>query len=252
MNDDTLVDYQVAGAVATLRMNRPQALNAFNAPLRQALLAALDRAEREPAVKVVLLGSTGRGFSAGADLNEPKPDDHNVIDELLQGYRPLLEKIGRSPLPVIGVAPGVAAGVGAALLMACDLVIMAEEARIYMAFSHIGLVPDGGASWWLYQHLGYQRAFELIVEGGSLNAAQCLAMGIANKVVAGAGLDQAAQQWAAQIAQRSPLATAEAKKLLRAAATSRFAETVEQEALAQHLCIGSEASQAAIAAFRAR
>lgn len=250
MTDETLVDYQVVGAVATLRMNRPQALNAFTAPLRRALLDAFDRAERDPAVKVVLFGSTGRGFSAGADLTEAKPEDHSVVDELLQGYRPLLEKIARSPLPVIGVAPGVAAGVGAALLMNCDLVIMAEEARIFMAFSHIGLVPDGGATWLLYQHLGYQRAFQLIVEGGSLSAAQCLEIGIANKVVAGDDLDSAALQWAEQLAERSALASAEAKKLLRAAATSRFAETVEQEALAQQLCIDSDESKAAIAAFK--
>lgn len=249
MSPSSLVDYQANGAVAWLRLNRPDALNAFSRALRGDLLAALERAERDPAVKVVILGANGRAFSAGADLKEEKPPEHDVIKELLEGYRPVLERITRSPLPVIGVAPGVAAGVGAAILMACDLVMMASEARIYMAFSHIGLVPDGGATWQLQRHLGHQRAFELIVEGGSLSAEECLSLGIANKVMAAAELDAAAGEWAESLAKRSPLATAEAKRLLRAAATCTFSEMLEREAEAQHLCINSEESKAAVAAF---
>lgn len=249
MSAPSLVEYQVNGAVARLRLNRPDALNAFSRALRGELLAALERAERDPAVKVVILGANGRAFSAGADLKEEKPPEHDVIKELLEGYRPVLERITRSPLPVIGVAPGVAAGVGAAILLACDLVMMASDARLYMAFSHIGLVPDGGATWQLQRHLGHQRAFALIVEGGSLSAAECLAVGIANQVLDAAELDAAADEWAGRLAQRSPLATAEAKRLLRAAANCDFSEILVREAEAQHLCINSEASKAAVAAF---
>lgn len=249
MPETSLVEYQVKGAVATVRMNRPEALNAFTRGLRADLLAALEKAERDPAVKAIVLGSTGRAFSAGADLKEEKPPGSTVVKELLEGYRPVLERITRSPLPVIGVTPGVAAGVGAAILMACDLVMMAPKARIYMAFSHIGLVPDGGATWQLQRHLGHQRAFQLIVEGGSLSADECLSLGIANKVVDEAGLDDAAEQWAAALAERSALATAQAKKLLRAAATASLSEIIEQEAEAQLLCRNSEECKQAIAAF---
>jgi len=252
MSEAALVEYRVDGAVATVRMNRPDVLNAFSTGLRTELLAALERAERDPAVRAVILGSTGRGFSAGADLREPKPPESNVIKVLLEGYRPLLERITRSPLPVIGVAPGVAAGVGAAILMSCDLVMMAREARIYMAFSHIGLVPDGGATWLLQRHLGHQRAFQMIVEGGNLSADECLALGIANKVMDASELDQAAAQWAAALAERPALATAQAKKLLRAAATASYGEMIEREAEAQYLCINSDESKAAVAAFLAR
>lgn len=249
MSPVSVVDYQVSGAVASVRMNRPDALNAFNRELRAALLSALEKAERDPAVKVLILGSTGRGFSAGADLKEEKPPESNVVKELLEGYRPVLERITRSPLPVIGVAPGVAAGIGAAILMACDLVMMAPQARIYMAFSHIGLVPDGGATWQLQRHLGHQRAFQLIVEGGSLSADECLSLGIANKVVDSGELDAAAEHWAAALAERSSLATAQAKKLLRAAATASLSEIIEQEAEAQMVCRNSEESRQAVAAF---
>ena len=246
------VTYEVVGAIAWVRLNRPKALNAVNADLREALLAALKKAERDPDVKIVLLGAVGRAFCAGADLMEDKPADHTVEEELLEGYRPVLEKITRMPQPVIGVAPGVAAGVGAAILMSCDLVMMAEQARIYMAFSAIGLVPDGGATWLLYQHLGYQRAFELIVEGGSLDAPACLAAGIANRVVADEELEAAAETWAKELAKRSALASAEAKKLLRAAATSTLAQAIESETVAQQLCMDSDASRAAIAEFKNR
>lgn len=250
MQEQPAVTYEVSGAIAWIRLNRPKALNAVNTALRDELLAALNKAQRDPNVKVVLLGAAGRAFSAGADLMEDKPEGFSVEDELLQGYRPVLEKIAHMPQPVIGVAPGVAAGVGAALLMTCDLVMMAEDARIYMAFSHIGLVPDGGATWLLYQHLGYQRAFELIVGGGSLDAETCLAAGIVNKVGEGDGLDAAATEWAHELATRSALSTAQAKKLLRAAATSTLAQAIENETAAQALCIDSDESRAAVAAFK--
>ena len=252
MQEQPSVTYDVASAIAWVRLNRPKALNAINTDLRYALLAALKKAERDPGVKVVLLGAAGRAFCAGADLVEGKPDDHTVEEELLEGYRPVLEKITRMPQPVIGVAPGVAAGVGAALLMSCDLVMMAEQARLYMAFSHIGLVPDGGATWLLYQHLGYQRAFELIIEGGSLDAQACLAAGIANKVIVGDELEAAAEAWATELAKGSALASAEAKKLLRAAATSTLAQAIESETVAQQLCMDSDESRAAIAELKNR
>lgn len=250
MNNESIVGYQVSGPIARIRMNRPEALNAFTKGLREALLNALAQAEQDENVRVILLGSTGRGFSAGADLLEFKDADHDVEKELMEGYFPLLSKISALGKPVIGVAPGVAAGVGAALLMSCDLILMAEEARIYMAFSHIGLIPDGGANWLLYQHLGYQRAFQLVVEGGSLSAEECLAMGIANKVVPAEQLEEAAEGWANSLAERSPVATREAKKLLRAAAAHSYDEIFAREAVAQGLCLDSPESREAIAAFQ--
>ena len=252
MSAQPCVTYDVSGAVAWLRLNRPQSLNAVNTALRNDLLATLKRAERDPQVRVVVLGAVGRAFCAGADLMEAKPEGYTVEAELLEGYRPVLEKIIGMAEPVIGVSPGVAAGVGAAILMSCDLVVMAEQARLYMAFSHIGLVPDGGATWLLYQHLGYQRAFELIVEGGSLDARACLAAGLANKVVAADELEARVEAWAGELAQRSALATAEAKKLLRAAATSTLAQAIENETRAQQRCMDSDASKAAIDEFKSR
>lgn len=249
MSIESTIDYQVSGPVACIRMNRSSALNAFNAELREALVSALNQAERDENVRVVVLGSTGRGFSAGADVTEMTNADYDPEEELRKGYRPLLDKIATLSKPVMGVAPGVAAGVGAAVLMSCDLIVMATEARIFMAFSHIGLIPDGGSTWYLYRHLGYQRAFQLIIEGGSIGADECLTLGIANKVVPKEQLDEVAESWARDLAERSPLATGAAKKLLRAAANGTYDEIFEREATAQGLCFRSDESKAAIAAL---
>lgn len=253
MSEDTAVEYQARDAVAWIRMNRPDALNAFNDALRRNLTAALKKAAEDDDIKVVVLAANGRAFSAGADLMEDNsPDKSDVTRQLMEEYHPILDTIRSMPKPVIGVAPGVAAGVGASVLMSCDQVVMAEEARIYMAFSHIGLVPDGGATWLLFQALGYHRAFGLISEGGSVSAAQCLELGVARAVVPQEQVEQTAADIAATLCERSALATAEAKRLLRMAATASYDEVFKAEAVAQKKCLDSEESRQAITRFKNR
>ncbi|MCQ4320120.1 enoyl-CoA hydratase/isomerase family protein [Stutzerimonas stutzeri] len=253
MTEYTAVQYQIQGAVAWIRMNRPDSLNAFNNDLRRDLTAALSQAAGDAAIKVVLLAANGRAFSAGADLMEDNsPDKSDVTQQLLESYKPILDAIQTMPKPVIGLAPGVAAGVGASVLMSCDQVVMAEEARIYMAFSHIGLVPDGGATWLLFQTLGYHRAFALITEGGSLSAGECLELGLARTVVPQGQLETTAADIAATLCDRSALATAEAKRLLRQAATASYAQIFEAEAVVQKQCLNSDESREAIARFKSR
>lgn len=253
MSDYTAVEYQAREAVAWIRMNRPDSLNAFNDDLRRDLAAALKQASEDNDIKVVVLAANGRAFSAGADLmEENSPDKSDVTRQLMEDYHPILDAIRSMPKPVIGVAPGVAAGVGASVLMSCDQVVMAEESRIYMAFSHIGLVPDGGATWLLFQALGYHRAFSLITEGGSVNAAECLELGIARAVVSQGQVEEAAADLAATLCDRSALATAEAKRLLRMAATASYDDVFRAEAVAQKTCLDSDASKQAIASFKSR
>lgn len=253
MSEDTAVEYQARDAVAWIRMNRPDALNAFNDALRRNLTAALKKAAEDDDIKVVVLAANGRAFSAGADLMEDNsPDKSDVTRQLMEEYHPILDTIRSMPKPVIGVAPGVAAGVGASVLMSCDQVVMAEEARIYMAFSHIGLVPDGGATWLLFQALGYHRAFGLISEGGSVSAAQCLELGVARAVVPQEQVEQTAADIAATLCERSALATAEAKRLLRMAATASYDDVFKAEAIAQKQCLQSDESKQAIARFKTR
>ncbi|SFR68519.1 2-(1,2-epoxy-1,2-dihydrophenyl)acetyl-CoA isomerase [Marinobacter daqiaonensis] len=253
MTENNAVQYVVRDAVAWIRMNRPDSLNAFNQDLRRDLSDALRRAGDDASVKVVVLGAEGRAFSAGADLMEDNsPDRSDVTRQLMDDYRPILESIQNMPKPVIGVAPGVAAGIGASVLMSCDQVVMADTSRIYLAFSHIGLIPDGGGTWLLFQTLGYHRAFALITEGGSLSAQECLALGLARAVVPQGEEDATAAGIAATLCERSSLATAEAKRLLRQCATASYAQIFEGEAIAQKQCLQSEESREAIAKFKNR
>lgn len=252
MSDYNAVEYQVRDAVAWVRMNRPESLNAFNEDLRRDLLEALRRAADDGAIKVVVLAANGRAFSAGADLMEENPGQSDVTQQLLESYKPILDLIQFMPKPVIGVAPGVAAGVGASVLMSCDQIVMAEGASIYMAFSHIGLVPDGGATWLLFQTLGYHRAFALITEGGSISAEECRELGLARTVLPVDQIDQAAAEIAATLCARSALATAEAKALLRRSATASYNEIFQAEAIVQKRCLQSAESRQAIASFKSK
>lgn len=251
MAEYSAVEYEVRDQAAWIRLNRPDALNAFNADLRRDLNAALNRAAGDSAIKVVVLAASGRAFSAGADLMEDNSGEgSDVTQQLMESYRPILESLQNMPKPVIGVAPGVAAGVGASVLMSCDQVVMAEDARLYMAFSHIGLVPDGGATWLLLQTLGYHRAFGLITEGGSVSAQECHRLGLARTLVPADELEQAAGDIAAVLSQRSALATAEAKRLLRMATRASYEQIFEAEAIAQKQCLQSPESREAIARFK--
>jgi len=253
MSDFNTVEYQARDAVAWIRMNRPESLNAFNEGLRQDLTAALRRAADDTSIKVVVLAANGRAFSAGADLMEGNsPDKTDVTQQLLESYKPILDAIRSMPKPVIGVAPGVAAGIGASVLMSCDQVVMAEEARIYLAFSDIGLVPDGGATWLLFQALGYHRAFTLITEGGSISAKECLELGLARTVAPRDQVEQVAADIAAKLCGRSAMATAEAKALLRKSATASYDEIFQAEAIIQKRCLQSSEYLEAIANFKSK
>lgn len=243
------VDLGIDGNVATVCLNRPSSLNAFNRQLREELLEALRTAAAQPDVRVIVLGARGRGFSSGADLAESPKEGQTVERQLLDEYAPILTLIESLDQPVIAAVPGVVAGVGAAFAMHCDLSVMADDARMVMAFSNVGLVPDGGATWNLLRGLGHQRAFKLIAEGGSLDAQTCLDVGLVTKLAPADEVLARAQEWAAQLSQRAPIALREAKSLLRNAATESYATTVAAEARAQKICLASEDSQEAIQAF---
>ena len=243
------LDYAVTGAIATILLDKPETLNAFSQKMRSELLAVFSDLENNSAVRVVLFGSTGKAFSSGADLVEGIGEHKTVEDQLMKEYAPLLDKMANLPQPIIAVVPGVMAGIGAAFAMNCDLVVMSDTGSMLMAFTNIGLVPDGGASWQLLRHLGYQRAFQLIAEGGRMSAHDCLEAGIANKLVPADQLMTEARSWAEELSGRAPIALREVKQLLRKASVLSYADTIALEAKAQNVCIGTADTAEAVAAF---
>ncbi len=239
--------YTVSASVAEIELFRPKQYNSFNEVLRKELVDTIKELEKMDGIRVVILRGSGPGFTAGADLNEPFPPP--ISQHLKDEYKPIFEAIANSRLLIIAAVHGSAAGIGAALAMVCDFLIMAESSRISIIFSNIGLVPDGGATWFLYQALGYKKALQLIVEGGYLSAKDCKKYGIANKVVKDDQLASDARKWADALSERAPLANEAAKRLLRRVSEKTYVEAFISEALEQDKVSISEDFQNARIAF---
>ncbi|MCF8473987.1 MAG: enoyl-CoA hydratase/isomerase family protein [Emcibacter sp.] len=236
--------------VAEITLNRPEAVNAFHTSLRADLLAALQMAEKDSDIRVVIITGAGRGFSSGTDLNENYLAKYSTITDLLiEEYKPIIMTISHMPKIVIAAVNGPAAGVGGAIAMACDLMIMGEKSFIYQAFAPISLIPDGGSTWQLVQAIGYKRAFELIITGGRLAADKCVEYGLANKVVKDADLLGEARAWAEHLAKGAPLSQTYSKQLLKAAQTSSLEEAFNHEAKVQEICIASNDFKEGVSAF---
>ncbi len=239
------------GPVAVITMNRPQALNAFDASLRRDLLAAVREVNGDDAIRVVVLTGAGKGFGAGADLTEtPMSDAHwRVDDQLNHEYKPILLEISGATKPWIAAVHGPAAGISSAFAMTCDLMVMAEGAYIYQAFAAISLVPDGGATWHLVRTLGPKRAYEVIATGEKVSAEKCLDWGLCNRVVPAASLLDDTLAWAEELAGKAPLALRYAKQAVGQAVQASFDETISHEAALQLICANSEDAVEGISAF---
>lgn len=252
MTDYQHVNYSVHNRVATIALNRPDTLNAFNQGLRTDLHAALQQASSDDDVRVIILTGEGRGFSAGADLTEDTSMYPSFVEQCEVEYKPFIMLIRECPKLVIAAVNGAAAGIGAAVVLSCDLIIMAEEAYLYQAFSAIGLMPDGGATQLLVERLGYHKALEMAVDAGRLTAAECQAVGIANKLAATDQLHSDAQSWAEHLATGAPLAQRNAKQIMRKVSLMSFSEVVDEEAVLQTQCIASDDAKIGVDAFLAK
>jgi 2-(1,2-epoxy-1,2-dihydrophenyl)acetyl-CoA isomerase len=177
---DPLVQIANDGAVRTLTLNRPAALNSFTAAMHAELRAALDAAADDASVRCVVVTGAGRGFCAGQDLNDANMagDDVDVGEVIERLYRPLALRIRSMPVPVIAAVNGVAAGAGANFALGCDIVVAARSASFIQAFSKIGLIPDCGGTWLLPHLVGRARALALAMTGDKLSAADAQAMGL--------------------------------------------------------------------------
>ena len=242
-----VVGYEVAGAVATITLNRPEAMNSFNRTLRKELLETISKAEADENVRIVILRGEGRGFCAGADLTEERYQPVDV--QLETEYKPILLAITEGQKIYIASVSGAAAGIGSALAMSCDMIFMSEDAYIYLAFAAIGLVPDGGANWHLLKALGYTGAFEAIVEGRKITAEECLKLRVANAVVPVDDLQDYTKQRAEKLARGAPLAQAAVKRILRNAGSLSLSETMTMEAGEQGALIDSDDFKNAVKAF---
>jgi len=243
-----IVRYERLDAVAVISLNRPDNLNAFTNELRADLLEALEKAQADSGIKVIVLTGEGRCFSAGADLNDDVVD-RPVGEKLQHEYRPVLEAIANMPKPVIAAVPGSAAGIGLSVALQCDLLAMADNAFMLSPFTTISLIPDGGLNWLLVRQLGYRRAFQLSVESERIPAQRCVELGLANRAVPADELRSFAVDWAQVLANRAPLSLAATKKVMRYAADHDWESSYDLEAELQDELFDSEDNLEGIAAF---
>lgn len=249
MADFETVIYEVDGHVATIKLNRPEARNSFNTQLRLDLGKAIGNANEDANVRVVVLAGEGKGFCAGHDLGDGMGGYDRISQTIEAQYRPFLDGVSQSDKIYIAAINGAAAGIGGALAMACDLAVMGESAFIYQAFLPVALVPDGGACWHLVRTLGYKRTMQLILDAEKLPAAQCVDLGLANKVVADDQILAEAQAWAQKLSEGAPLAQRFTKRLVQQAMDVELDTTIREEALAQDTCSTSKDAEVAITAF---
>ncbi|MEM9172245.1 MAG: enoyl-CoA hydratase-related protein [Pseudomonadota bacterium] len=249
MSSENAAIVSIDGAVATVTMNRADAMNAFNQDQRLALTEALRQVGADKSVRAVVLTGAGRAFSAGADLNAGFPQDVTVEQQLQREYRPSFNEIIQMPKPVIAAINGAAAGIGLSFALICDLAVMANSAFFLAPFSTISLVPDGGANWLLQKQLGYKRAFQLCVEAERLDSARALEWGLVNRVVESDAVLSNATQWATELAARAPLSVVATKRAMRHAESADWASTFDMEAAMQSELVGSDDNVEGVKAF---
>ena len=241
---DSLILHATDNGVSWITLNRPDAMNAVTWDQRERIIALLAEASADPDVRAVVITATGKGFCAGADLRssgqaastparERVPGD--VARTIRLGAQRLITAVLDCEKPVIAAVNGTAAGIGAHLALACDLVIAAEQAAFIEVFVRRGLVPDGGGAYLLPRLIGPQRAKELMFFGDALPAAEAERLGLVNRVVPADELEKTARAWAERLAAGPTRALALTKQLVNASLDSDRASALAAEAAAQEI-----------------
>lgn len=241
---------EVADGIATITLDRPDALNALTVPMKRELLAAFRSVGRDSSVRAVILTGEGRAFCAGQDLRERlEPDAAPLGEEIRERYNPIIRAMRGLEKPIVGAINGVAAGAGASLAFACDLRIAAEGASFALAFGRVGLVPDSGATWLLPRLVGGARAAEIALLNEPVRAEAAAQMGLVMRVVPAAELAAAAREIASRLAQGAPRAIAMTKRALNATWDRDLDGALEYEAFLQDLAGRTRDHAEGIAAF---
>ncbi|MEB0205968.1 enoyl-CoA hydratase-related protein [Pseudomonas sp. CCC3.1] len=228
-----VVHVRKAAGYTVITLNRPEKLNACTVPMLEALLTALQEAFADCACRVVLLTGAGRGFCAGQDLNERKPVPGQLPDlgaSLIEHYNPVIQAIRSAEKPVVCAVNGVAAGAGANIALACDIVLASRTARFIQAFARLGLGPDAGGSWFLPRLIGDARARAIALLAQPVSAEQAHAWGMIWQVVEAEELMSTAENLTVELTTRAPGSMAAIKRAYQASATHTLEEQLALEA----------------------
>lgn len=248
MSYETIL-FEVREGAGHITLNRPDKYNAFTRQLHQELQDALKAAERDRAVRAVVITGAGKAFCSGQDLGEAAAQQGPLGDAVRRLYNPLVQRLRGMEKPVLAAVNGVAAGAGMSLALACDLRIASERASFTTAFVNIGLVPDTAISFVLPRLVGMAKAMELCLMGDRITAADAERLGLVNRTYPEAEFPAAVEQWAARLA-RGPRSMGYIKRMLnRSVTTPDLDSQLEHEAWFQELASRTGDAREGITAF---
>jgi len=252
------VSVETEGGIGWIRFNRPEKMNAIGALTRKQLAESIKQAERDDAIRVVVLTGAGRAFSSGAAVTEMVQGDagmrtpEDVGNVLRSEYMPMLMRLRTMPKPVIAAMNGPAVGIGASFALTCDIRIATPEAYILEAFVNIGLAPDGGVSWLLPRLAGTGVAYEMFFTGKPLSAADAHRLGVINRIVPAERLEEEVRDLANQLVAQPRQALAGAKRAVNHALVSSYEDAMEFESYLQEAQAASSEFAEGVQTFLAR
>jgi 2-(1,2-epoxy-1,2-dihydrophenyl)acetyl-CoA isomerase len=254
MPEEKILLYEKKDGYAIITLNRPDKLNALNDELTFALQDALKEAEKDAAVRALIVTGAGRGFCPGQDLaNRDFSDDTkqkpSLADSIRRRYNPIILRLRRMEKPIIAAINGVAAGAGASLAFACDIRIAADSATFVQSFSKVGLVPDSGATFVLPRLIGLTKAYELMITADKIDAQEAMRLGLLNKIVPTDQVMKEAEEWAARLAKGPTKAFGLTKRAVNRSVYPDLEELLENEAYLQEIAGRSDDFQEGVTAF---
>ena len=243
----------IENGIATITLNRPDKLNSFNREMALLFQQILDDCEADQTVRCIVLTGAGKGFCAGQDLAEVvDPNGPGMQRILNEHYNPIIEKIRLLQKPIVAAVNGVAAGAGANLAFACDIVISISSASFIQAFSKIGLIPDSGGTYTLPRLIGFQRASALMMLGDKVGAEEALTMGMLYKVFDESAFAEETKKIATTLAQMPTKALAYIKEALNASSTNNLTQQLALEDQLQQKAAATNDFKEGVAAFLAK
>lgn len=250
MKTDT-IQFNIINNIATIALNRPEVFNSFNREMALNLIEALKNCKKDNMVRAIILTGIGKAFSAGQDLNEVLSPDQNpgfkkILDE---HYNPIITLIRTIEKPIIAAVNGVAAGAGANIALACDIVIANENASFIQAFSKIGLIPDSAGTFFLPRLIGFQKALALAMLGDKITAKEAERLGMIYKYAAHDAFEDTVQKLALKLANMPTKALGIIKKAFNQSLTNSLEEQLALEAKYQIQLAQSEDYKEGVQAF---
>ncbi len=247
------IEFEITDGVAVLTLNRPDRMNSFNTEMHAEVRDAIKQAKKSEEVRCLLITGNGRGFCAGQDLSDrnvdPNAEMPNLGESIEKNYNPLIRSLQALEMPVICAVNGVAAGAGANIAFACDIVLAARSASFIQAFCKIGLVPDSGGTWTLPRLVGHARAMALSMLGDKISAEQAMAWGMIWKCVDDESLKDEALAMAKQLATQPTKGLALIKRAIQSSWDNSFDEQLDLERDLQTLAGRTEDYREGVSAF---